>query len=503
MKKKNFLLYTVSFIAGIISSFSLPPYNIIILNFFTLPIFFLILLTQKNKTFSFFIGWCFGFGYFISNIYWITNSLKFDENFENLIPIIFIILPSALGIFYGFASLISCLFNLRKDFSSLMIFAMFFSLIEYIRGLIFTGFPWNLFVFSLTEHLPSLQVLSIIGTYSLNMICITIFLTPVIFLFKIKIMKKLVFFLILTLIIGANHYYGNYTIHKNQNLNTTSLKTNIKIVSPKIELKRYLDIDNTYDIFYEVINLASNSSEKETLFIFPENIFLGLNLNDLKKLDYIFKDKFSEKDKFILGINLIEKSKIYNSLLLLDTNLNILDVYKKNKLVPFGEFLPFENLLSKIGLKKITVGYNSFSASNNRSLININNLNILPLICYEIIYSGQLNFQNDSFDLIINISEDGWFGDSVGPIQHFSHSIFRSIEEGKVILRSSNNGISAMINSSGHVEKKIESTNSGVITINNIKITEKTLFSKLGNKIFFYFVIIYITLIFFLKRKDL
>ena len=501
MKINNFLLYTVSFIIGVISSFSLPPYNIIILNFFTLPILFLILLSQKNKTFSFFIGWSFGFGYFISNIYWITNSLKFDENFEHLIPIILIILPSALSIFYGLVSFISCLFNLRKDFSSLMIFAMFFSLIEYIRGQIFTGFPWNLFVFSLTDYLPSLQVLSIIGTYSLNMICITIFLFPIIFLFKIKITKKVLIFLTLILIINVNYYYGIYKINNNQNL--ASLNTNIKIVSPKIDLKRYLESDNPYDIFYEVINLASNSSEKETLFIFPENIFLGLNLNDLKKLDYIFKDKFSENDKFILGINLVEKSEIYNSLLLLDINLNILDIYKKNKLVPFGEFLPFENLLSKLGLKKVTTGYNSFSASNNRNLINTNNFNILPLICYEIIYSGQLNFENDSFDFIVNISEDGWFGDTVGPIQHFSHSIFRSIEEGKVILRSSNNGISAKINSSGYIEKKIESTNSGVISVNSISITDKTLFSKLGNKIFFYFVIIYITFIFFLKRKDL
>ena len=132
----------------------------------------------------------------------------------------------------------------------------------------------------------------------------------------------------------------------------------------------------------------------------------------------------------------------------------------------------------------------------------IDKISVLPLICYEIIYTGELNKSNQNYDFIVNISEDGWFGNSIGPHQHFSHSIFRSIEEGKNIFRSSNNGISAVINPVGYVEKKIESTNSGVITVNYIKESDKTIFSKFGNKIFFYFVLIYITLIFFLKRKD-
>ena len=114
----------------------------------------------------------------------------------------------------------------------------------------------------------------------------------------------------------------------------------------------------------------------------------------------------------------------------MDKNVNILAKYDKNKLVPFGEYLPFESLLSKFGLKKITQGYQSFSSSKERKVIKLHNLGFLPLICYEVIYSGNINKNNEDFDFIINISEDGWFGDSVGPYQHYSHSIFRSIEEG-------------------------------------------------------------------------
>ena len=201
-----------------------------------------------------------------------------------------------------------------------------------------------------------------------------------------------------------------------------------------------------------------------------------------------------------MGINSKHDSEIYNSMVVLDNNLNILEQYNKNKLVPFGEYLPFENFLQRLGIKKITQGYGSFSRDNKRNIVNINNLKFLPLICYEIIYSGNINKTKDNFDFILNISEDGWFGNSVGPIQHFSHSIFRSIEEGKNLIRSANNGISAIINSNGQIIEYLDSTEKGVIEVKNFKQSKKTVFSSAGNKIFFYFLLIYISLIFFLKK---
>ena len=126
----------------------------------------------------------------------------------------------------------------------------------------------------------------------------------------------------------------------------------------------------------------------------------------------------------------------------------------------------------------------------------------MPLICYEIIYSGNLKKDKKDFDFIINISEDGWFGNTIGPHQHFSHSIFRSIEEGKNLFRSANNGISAHIDASGRVINSLKSTDRGFIEIRNILKTKNTFFNSHGNKIFFYFLIFYISLIFFLKKKE-
>ena len=182
------LNYLIPFFLGIITSFSLPPYNLLIINFITFPI--LLLLTISNfksgKWTSFNIGWFFGFGYFISNIYWITNSLTFDETFKPLIPFVFIIIPLFLGIFYGIVTLASSFFKLDKNFFTILIFSTIFALVEFIRGFILTGFPWNLIVYSWTNYLNSLQILSLIGTYSFNLISITIFSLPLVITPKLQ-----------------------------------------------------------------------------------------------------------------------------------------------------------------------------------------------------------------------------------------------------------------------------------------------------------------------------
>ena len=126
-------------------------------------------------------------------------------------------------------------------------------------------------------------------------------------------------------------------------------------------------------------------------------------------------------------------------------------------------------------------------------------LKFLPLICYEIIYSGRI-FDNPDFDFIINISEDGWFGQSIGPKQHFIHSVYRAIESGKYVLRSSNNGISAIINPIGDIEKKVNFNETGYIDFSEFKKVQPTVFSKFGNKIFGLIILLYIFLFFSINR---
>ncbi len=334
------------------------------------------------------------------------------------------------------------------------------------------------------------------------MLSVTIFLIPTIILFNYRKGIKAIFLICTTFILLINFLYGSFIIKSDDKFIQNDLNFAVKIVSPKISINRYFEDESPKKIISELVELSQPNNLKKTIFIFPEGVLSNVYLEDLKNYSYIFSENYSEKHKIIMGINSIEDEKVFNSMVVLDKDLNILTKYNKNKLVPFGEFLPFENFFFKFGLKKITQGYRSFSSDNERKIININNLNFVPLICYEIIYSGKINKTEENFDLILNISEDGWFGNSVGPYQHFSHSIFRSIEEGKNLVRSANNGISAFINPKGQIINKIKSTERGVIEVKSFDQTKKTPFSSFGNKIFFYFLLFYISLFFFLKKKE-
>ena len=497
------LTYIIPFVLGLITSFSLPPYSFFFLNFITFPLLLIFFISnyKNGKWKSFNIGWMFGFGYFISNLYWITNSLTFEENFKPLIPIALILIPLFLGGFYGIVTFVCSFFSLNKKFSSILIFSTFFSLIEFVRGFILGGVPWNLIAFAWTDYLSILQILSFIGTYAFNLLSLTIFLIPTIILFNHKKKTKLLFLILTTVLLISNFFYGSVILNNNEKVNLRNLNFVIKIISPKIEIKRFFEDENPEKIISELVQLSKPNNIEKTIFIFPEGALTSVYLEDLKNYSYIFSENYSDQHKIIMGINSTEDKKVFNSMVVLDSSLNILAKYNKNKLVPFGEFLPFENFFRKFGLKKITQGYSSFSSDVERKIININNINFVPLICYEIIYSGKINKTNSDFDLILNISEDGWFGNSVGPYQHFSHSIFRSIEEGKNLIRSANNGISAFINPKGQIIKQIKSTERGVMEIKSFEQTKKTLFSSFGNKIFFYFLLIYISLFFFLKKK--
>ena len=136
------------------------------------------------KKYFFIYGWLFGFGYFLTNLYWITIALSFDKDLGYLIPIALIIIPSFLALFYGLISIIFCLLNPKNILSAFFIFSLLFGIFEFIRGTILTGFPWNLIVYSFSENLNFINIISVIGTYSLNLIVISFYTAPVLYIFR-------------------------------------------------------------------------------------------------------------------------------------------------------------------------------------------------------------------------------------------------------------------------------------------------------------------------------
>ena len=182
MKKIFYFELIFLILLGVLTSLSLPPFNYIIINFLTFSLFYIFLIKKlesyKYKRIFFLYGWLFGFGYFISNLYWISISLTFDENFKFLIPFSVILVPGFLALFYALVVYLFVVLKPKKNLSSFFLFSLIFGVIEFLRGLIFTGFPWNLIVYSFSNQLEILNITSIIGTYSLNLFCISLFTSP-------------------------------------------------------------------------------------------------------------------------------------------------------------------------------------------------------------------------------------------------------------------------------------------------------------------------------------
>ena len=283
IKKNKSFIFIFSILLGVLSSFALPPYNYFIINFFVYSSLFIFCnFLNGNKKYLFIFGLLFGFGYFFSNLYWISNSLKFDDNFKFLIPVSLILIPLFLSIFYGISFLVLSFFRLNYNFSSILYFASVISFVEYLRGTILTGFPWNLTAFSLSELTYSIQILSLIGTYSLNLLAITLFVLPSIIFFSINTKLKILFFLGIFTAIVTNNIYGFKRIEKFSNVKEHILESKIVIVSPKIQLNRYFSNENSINKIYEIIKISRPETNIKTMFIFPEGILSGIYFRRFK-----------------------------------------------------------------------------------------------------------------------------------------------------------------------------------------------------------------------------
>ena len=513
LNNRFLILYVTPFILGTLTVFSYQPFNFTLINFFILPILFYLIVYIKKKSKSTYrkkpykknlviFGTIFGFSFYFSGIYWITNSLTFDENFKILIPIALIFIPLFLSIFFGLVTFIIGPF-LSLNLSSILLFSGAFAFSDFIRAKIFTGFPWNLWAYSFSWATEVIQILNLIGLFAFNLIIITLFTIPVVLFFNLNNIKKIFSLFLTALTFVFLYIYGSYSInHNNLNLASKNEKFNIKVVSPNFDLEYSLSISEIESRLKKLVKYSEPNKNLKTLFIWPEGPLSGYSYEEVLQLKEIISEKFSDNHFIVLGINRLNKTKgqYYNSLLVINNKFEIIQQYNKQQLVPFGEFLPFEKLLNNLGIKKITEGHGSFLKGGKQRNLVIENLNILPMICYEIIFTKLIQKADLNTNLVINISEDGWFGNTIGPHQHFAKSIFRAIEQNSFLIRSANKGISAIINNKGKVIKKLDVNEAG-----NIELEVPLIKSQYKNKndlIFFILLFTYLLIYLIFKKNE-
>ena len=417
-----------------------------------------------------------------------------------LIPFALILIPLLLSLFIALTVLIIGPY-LRFDFSSVILLSGSLAFSDYLRAKLFSGFPWNLWAYSTSWANEILQIINKIGLHSFNLLLLTLFILPVIIFFRLNLIKKFFFFFIMLTIILSLFIFGNYEINKNkEKLDSINEKIFVKIISPNFKLEYGLTENQIKERFKKLIRYSDPDKNKKTLFIWPEGVFSGYSFTEVFNFKELISKNFSEKHHIIFGANKLDpkSGNFFNSMLIVDNNLQILQSYNKRKLVPFGEFLPFEKLLNRLGLKKITEGHGSFVRGNKDNNLSVEKLNILPLICYEIIFTDLIQRSNPDTNLIVNISEDGWFGNSIGPDQHFAKSIYRAIENNTFLLRSANKGLSAIIDNKGNIIKRMNRNEAGNIEL-EIPLIKS---NKSKNDLIFFILLITYLLIFLINKKN-
>ena len=350
LDKRLIILYIAPFFLGLLTVFTFQPFNFSFINFITLPLIFYLTIYVKKRSKSiyrkkpymknlFLVGFMFGFGFYLSGIFWISYSLTFDENFKFLIPFAIIIIPLFLALFLGLTTLIVGQF-LNYNFSSILLFSGSFGLSDYLRSKILTGFPWNLWGYSWSWVSEILQTLNIFGLFAFNLIVITIFVMPAAIFFRESSFKKITIFSILFLFIFIIYIFGTFSINKNKALTNYLSEfdtVHVKVISPNFKLEYNSSLEEIKKKLEKLIRYSNPDPIKNTFFIWPEGVFAGYSFEEISEFKKLIRNKFSPNHRIIFGVNTLntKSGNYFNSLLIVNHNFEILYKYNKEKLVPF------------------------------------------------------------------------------------------------------------------------------------------------------------------------
>lgn len=467
----------IALILGACSSLIFAPY-------FCLPFMFTLsaLCYQVHKSDSrknaAIYGFVFGFGHFVTGLYWISIGVSvYIEDFWWALPFALFGLPIILACFTSLACFVSWYARNNQYYN--IIFCTFWVFFEWVRSWIFTGFPWNLLGYSIAFSDTLSQIVSVISIYGIGFIIIYIAIVP--YYLLVNDYNKFIISLLTSLIIVAIIYtYGALRLDANQ---TQFSDIKIRIVQPSIPQISKWDVDAFWRNLDVHIALSTLEGQPDLIIWSESALVVPYHYPAIKAK---LLQMLGETKAILLTGGVTETNKqdsaykIYTSLYALQNNGDILFTYHKSHLVPFGEYMPLRHILP---LKKLTAGFVDYTAGN-REIMHIEKLklSIKPLICYESIFPAEVRTSNDLADVIVNVTNDAWYGNSSGPYQHFYISKMRAIENGIPLIRVANNGISAIIDSIGRVISKLNLNSTWVIdSALPQKISTSTIYSMFGD----------------------
>jgi apolipoprotein N-acyltransferase len=474
------------FFIGALSALGWAPYHIMIAPIFSFNLLVVRTWFCRNIKEAFQCGWWWGWGFYMASLFWAGNSLWVDAaKFAWLWPFSILCLPALFALYPALALVI--IVYIKRFFTHGaygIIFIFVWSLLEFLQGHLFTGFPWNLLAYSWGNILPMAQWVSLLGSYGMGILTLTLFIMPALFfLFRQSLLKGCAMSVLGCIVCYGIGYYR-------LTLTPTSFYPNIYLrlvqaAIPQHEKGKYIYANKHWKILKKLSNLPS--SQKLTHIIWYEGAIPWCLSPDILP---VFSS-IHETAVLLTGCVYRENAqKIFNALMASIPLRPAQLLYAKSHLLPFGEYIPFrlflEHFVPAHWLKKITPGATDFSPGPTQHVLSYAGLPCFrPLICYESIFPGSIrpSPEKDQPLWILNITNDGWFGNSPGPYQHFESAKFRAIEEGLPLVRVANTGISAIIDPLGRTLCKLALNAQGVIDSPLPRPLKRTLYSQFHEKI--------------------
>ncbi|WP_181409838.1 apolipoprotein N-acyltransferase [Martelella alba] len=461
---------------GALSTFALAPFGLMPVMFLTVPALFLLtdgFVGQRAGIAAvrrgFIAGWCFGFGYFVFGLWWLAAALLQDAvHFAWAIPFAVLGFPAYLALYYGFALALAVPFFRWRGLRFLAV-ALAIGLGEWLRGYIFTGFPWNALGYTAVPTPLFMQSVRLVGLFGLSGLCVVVFAAPLMWLER----RLLVFCLALGLFV-ADLGYGGFRLGTAPAAQSAH-ETVVRMVQPASDIASWGSIEGREAAFASLMALSSAPPNGGTrvpdIIVWPETA-LPFLIDDRADARTAIGEMLKPGQTLITGATRFAgrdddgMPQFHNSIVVLNDDGQIVSAADKVHLVPFGEYLPFAKTLKAFGLGFISTIAGNYVPGVERNLLLLpDGMTLFPLICYEAVFPGIVGAQSGLSDALLNVSFDSWFSGTPGPYQHFAEARLQAVAVGKPLIRVGENGVSAVVDAYGRVIGRLSFGEKGYLDV--------------------------------------
>jgi len=490
----------IAFIAGAASTLALAPFNAWPVLFVTFPV--LVWLVDGAAAgrlggvgAAAIAGWWFGFGYFLAGLYWIGFAFLVDaDKFAWLLPIAVVALPAGMALYTAFGLALARLLWTRVA-PRVLTLAATLTAAEWLRGHVVSGFPWNAFGYALTGPLALAQASALIGLWGMTFLAVAIFASPAVLAdhpgdSPRRFLAPAASVAILLALAG----YGAIRLAQHPTSFVSGVR--LRIMQPNLTQDERFNYGAKQRVMQRYLALSDRATGPQTSgvkdvthLIWPESAFpfyLAREADALAQIAALLARHTVLITGAVRAAAMAPSGAVraYNSVYVIDRDGSIAGIYDKVHLVPFGEYLPFTDFLESLGLISLTKMPGGFLEGDRRRLMTVPGApSMLPLICYEVIFPDAAVPRGERPGWLLNLTNDGWFGISTGPHQHFQQARVLAIAEGLPLVRAANTGISAVVDPLGRIIKELPLGTEGVLDSGLPQPIAPTPYARIGDYI--------------------